>query len=709
MSNLLSQLNDKQAEAVKNTEGPVLILAGAGSGKTRTITYRIAYMIEELNIKPYNILAVTFTNKAANEMKKRVADLVKENYEMITISTFHSFGVKLLRQYGERIGYYKNFVIYDQEDQKKIISKIIKSKNYQIGTSEKRSIINKILKYKEGVVSKENLPYDIEEILYEYNNELKNNNAMDFSDILINTNKILNFEDILEKVQTKYKYIMIDEYQDTNNIQYEIVRKIANKYKNICVVGDDNQSIYAFRGANIGNILNFGEDYSNAKIIKLEENYRSTSNILDAANSIIKNNESSIYKNLWTKRKGGDKIFVIESENGRSEAIEVANKILELNKENIRYKDIAILYRANSQSRLFEEVFIRNNIRYKVFGGTGFFERAEIKDIIAYLSVIVNHRDELNLTRIINIPKRNIGAKGIEKIVEYARNHKITMYDSLKFVDEISGITSNAKENLKKLIDMLENYSQLSGENSASYIVENLIKEVKYIDYLKEEYENYDERIENIEELINSIYEYEKLLGFFSLEEYLESVSLTSATDDLSEDDDYVKLMTVHNAKGLEFPVVFIVGFENEYFPGNWFEIEELEEERRICYVAITRAENTIYISHSKTRMLYGENLDRSPSQFLSEIPKELLFNLNQRKEKIKTITDLSNARNFLDASILSGSANTSLKIGDRVIHKKFGIGIVTATNSKKVTVSFLDGKKDILSSLAEKVLIKQK
>ncbi|WYE00812.1 UvrD-helicase domain-containing protein [Fusobacterium vincentii] len=732
--NLLEKLNDKQREAASQIDGSILILAGAGSGKTRTITYRIAHMIENVGISPYSILAVTFTNKAAKEMRERVEELVGDIAKACTISTFHSFGMRLLRMYGKEVGYNSNFTIYDTDDQKRIVKAILKGQNLSINGVKltERDLVSMISKIKEQIKTLDEysvMNKQIVEVYDKYNRALLESNAMDFSDILLNTYKLLQKPEILEKVQNKYKYIMIDEYQDTNNLQYKIIDLIARKSSNLCVVGDENQSIYGFRGANILNILNFETNYNNAKIIKLEENYRSTTTILDAANELIKNNKSSKDKKLWTQNGKGDLIKVLACDNARDEVSKIIEIIKENHQNGIAYRDMTILYRTNAQSRLFEEGFLRYNIPHKVFGGVSFYSRAEIKDIIAYLSIIVNPQDELNLQRIINVPKRKVGEKGIEKIITYARENNLNLLEALSHIKEISGLTVVGKEKLLEMYDIIKELKDLSYTETASYIVQTLIDKIKYIDYIKENYSDAEARIENIDEFKNSILELENVVGELRLNEYLENVSLISATDDLEEKSDYVKLMTIHNSKGLEFPIVFLVGFENEIFPGTraMFEEKEMEEERRLCYVALTRAEKKLYLSHATIRFVYGQDRLSTPSVFLKEIPEKLL-DIDVKKERLYFADDYSNeiktydkSRKFEKKKTEINTKNTikisdstkevldtlGFKVGDRVKHKKFGLGVIKNIDAKKIYVQYVDGIKEMAIILADKLLTK--
>ena len=730
---ILDKLNSEQKKAGAKVNGPLLILAGAGSGKTRTITYRIAYMIQELGISPYSILAVTFTNKAAKEMRERVENLIGEDGKRAMISTFHSFGLRLLRVYSKIIGYDSNFTIYDTDDQKKVVKGIMKQLVIKNKDLTEGKIVSRISKLKEDGISPEEYEKDhrfesdaniIYEVYKRYNQTLKENNGMDFSDILTNTYKLLENREVLEKLQEKFKYIMVDEYQDTNNIQYKIINKIAAKYRNICVVGDENQSIYGFRGADIRNILDFEKDYPDAVVIKLEENYRSTKIILDAANEVIKNNKTSKDKKLWTKKVSGDKIILKPCSDGRDEVNFVIEEIVEMRKDGRRYNDFTILYRTNAQSRLFEEGFLRYNIPYKVFGGMQFYQRAEIKDILAYLSVINNTRDGINLDRIINVPKRKIGDKTIEKIKNYAEEKGLSIYDSLKEAENIPGLSSAVTEKLKEFSNMMAELEEFSFELPVSELFDEVIKKVGYFSYLNSSYDDAESRIENVEELKNSIIELENVVDNLTLREYLENVSLVSATDDLDSEREYVKLMTIHNAKGLEFPVVFLVGMEDEIFPNTtkvMIDNESLEEERRICYVAITRAEEKLYISHAAMRYMYGQMDYRTRSRFVDEIPAELLelkrtpemeAAAREVERKINKVAESGLKLNVISDTKKLGKQLEAVKefpykVGETVTHIKFGIGKVVGINEKKIQVQFVDGKKEIAMILADKFLKK--
>ncbi len=722
---ILEKLNDRQRKAAEKIEGALLILAGAGSGKTRTITYRIAHMIQELGISPYKILAVTFTNKAAKEMKERVEDLIGEDGKRTMVSTFHSFGVRLLRTYGDRLGYGANFTIYDADDQKRVVKGIMKELVVKDKNLTEGMVVSLISKLKEEEVSadeyeKAENKYNmnaaiVSEVYRRYNIALKNNNGMDFSDILINTAKLLEIPDILNKVQDKFRYIMVDEYQDTNNIQYKIINKIAGKYGNLCVVGDENQSIYGFRGANIQNILDFEKDYPDAEVVKLEENYRSTSVILDAANAVISNNSSARDKKLWTKKTTGEKITLLQCNDGRQEVNVIIEEIIKGKNQGKKYRDFTILYRMNAQSRLFEEGFLRFNIPYKIFGGMQFYQRAEIKDIVAYLAVINNPKDSLNLSRILNVPKRKIGDKSLEKINEFASANGLTLFEALGRAKEIDTLTANMKIVLEEFHKMMMELIDMSESEAVSELFDKVIKSIKYFDYLESNYEDSENRINNIEELRNSITEMEKIIETLTLREYLENISLVSATDNLEEEKDYVKLMTIHNSKGLEFPTVFLVGAEDEVFPGKKadFEPRELEEERRLCYVAITRAEDKLYISYAASRFMYGEESFRTKSRFINELPENLLeSNIESQFKKEAINPTKTPVKQQFKKMITIEDLNKTYKeypysVGEKVMHKKFGLGVVRGVTDKKVEVDFVDGKREIAMAVADKFLTK--
>ena len=727
---ILNELNENQRKAAEKIEGPVLILAGAGSGKTRTVTYRIAHMIKEKNISPLNILALTFTNKAAREMKERAEELIgEENSYNLVVSTFHSFAVRILKTYSERIGYGRNFNIYDVDDQKSIITKIKKEMNIKDDIAPGR-IANRISKLKEDGVGLDEVSRQLDlkipanrlfyDIYKKYDEVLKANNAMDFSDLLLNARRLLDDKYVLDIIQNRYQYIVVDEYQDTNNIQYEIINLIAEKYRNICVVGDEDQSIYAFRGANIENILNFEKDYPDAYTIKLERNYRSTKRILDTANELIKNNKSSKGKKLWTDGSEGEKIKIFNAKTPYDEAEFIVKEIKAKSKSGVDYKDMTILYRTNAQSRVLEEKLLEGNVPYKIYGGMQFFQRKEIKDILAYLNLLNNRNDNHNFYRIINVPKRSIGEKTLEKIAEIANERNIPMLDALQFVDE-TNIRGAVKNTLKDFYNMIQGIYLGLDELSVKEVFDKVITKTKYFDSIED---NKEDRVKNIEELLNSIIELEKRNPHISLADYLDMVSLTASTDEMEENENFVKLMTIHSSKGLEFDYVFIAGMEDGLFPSCSFESseEEIEEERRLCYVAVTRAKKELYISYASERMTWGQmNYNRKPSRFIYEMKQDNLeylvnniINLSQTK-KISSSSFREDKfqvkkENFNPFSIRKSKeiheTNSKYKVGDTVTHKKFGKGRIKHVDKKSLTIDFMVGEKKLALILAEKFLI---
>lgn len=727
---ILNKLNENQRKAAEKIEGPVLILAGAGSGKTRTVTYRIAHMIKEKNISPLNILALTFTNKAAREMKERAEELIgEENSYNLVVSTFHSFAVRILKTYSERIGYGRNFNIYDVDDQKSIITKIKKEMNIKDDIAPGR-IANRISKLKEDGVGLDEVSRQLDlkipanrlfyDIYKKYDEVLKANNAMDFSDLLLNARRLLDDKYVLDIIQNRYQYIVVDEYQDTNNIQYEIINLIAAKYRNICVVGDEDQSIYAFRGANIENILNFEKDYPDAYTIKLERNYRSTKRILDTANELIRNNKSSKGKKLWTDGSEGEKIKIFNAKTPYDEAEFIVKEIKAKSKSGVDYKDMTILYRTNAQSRVLEEKLLEGNIPYKIYGGMQFFQRKEIKDILAYLNLLNNRNDNHNFYRIINVPKRSIGEKTLEKIAEIANERNIPMLDALQFVDE-TNIRGAVKNTLKDFYNMIQGIYLSLDELSVKEVFDEVITKTKYFDSIED---NKEDRVKNIEELLNSIIELEKRNPHISLADYLDMVSLTASTDEMEENENFVKLMTIHSSKGLEFDYVFIAGMEDGLFPSCSFESseEDIEEERRLCYVAVTRAKKELYISYASERMTWGQmNYNRKPSRFIYEMKQdnlEYLVNNIITLSKTKKISSSSfredkfqvKKENFNPFSIRKSKeiheTNSKYKVGDTVTHKKFGKGKIKYVDKKSLTIDFMVGEKKLALILAEKFLI---
>lgn len=727
---ILNELNENQRKAAEKIEGPVLILAGAGSGKTRTVTYRIAHMIKEKNISPLNILALTFTNKAAREMKERAEELIgEENSYNLVVSTFHSFAVRILKTYSERIGYGRNFNIYDVDDQKSIITKIKKEMNIKDDIAPGR-IANRISKLKEDGVGLDEVSRQLDlkipanrlfyDIYKKYDEVLKANNAMDFSDLLLNARRLLDDKYVLDIIQNRYQYIVVDEYQDTNNIQYEIINLIAAKYRNICVVGDEDQSIYAFRGANIENILNFEKDYPDAYTIKLERNYRSTKRILDTANELIRNNKSSKGKKLWTEGSEGEKIKIFNAKTPYDEAEFIVKEIKAKSKSGVDYKDMTILYRTNAQSRILEEKLLEGNVPYKIYGGMQFFQRKEIKDILAYLNLLNNRNDNHNFYRIINVPKRSIGEKTLEKIAEIANERNIPMLDALQFVDE-TNIRGAVKNTLKDFYNMIQGIYLSLDELSVKEVFDEVITKTKYFDSIED---NKEDRVKNIEELLNSIIELEKRNPHISLADYLDMVSLTASTDEMEENENFVKLMTIHSSKGLEFDYVFIAGMEDGLFPSCSFESseEDIEEERRLCYVAVTRAKKELYISYASERMTWGQmNYNRKPSRFIYEMKQdnlEYLVNNIITLSKTKKISSSSfredkfqvKKENFNPFSIRKSKeiheTNSKYKVGDTVTHKKFGKGRIKHVDKKSLTIDFMVGEKKLALILAEKFLI---
>ena len=635
MKSFLDDLNDRQKEAVEQTEGAILILAGAGTGKTKTITYRIANMIENKHISPFSILALTFTNKAGNEMKERVKGLIGEKAKKVTISTFHSFGYSLIRLYYPLLKLKENIVIYDTDDQKKVLEIINKKYNIllyiPLETKEIISVFSNIKEMEKDTDDISNFMYStyLKELYNYYQLYLLEHNAIDFADILLYTKRLLENEIVLSKVQNRYKYIMVDEYQDTNNIQFQIVSMIADKNKNICVVGDENQSIYAFRGADIRNILSFREVYPNAVEIKLEQNYRSTKTIIKASNKVIENNKSKTDKMLWTANETGELIQVLENDTDKKEATNITKKIKELLKKGYEYKDITILYRINAQSRNFEDVFIREKIPYKVYGGLSFYQRMEIKDMVAFLRLFYNTSDNISLLRVINIPKRNVGETTKAKIEEYSEKNNLSMFKSLKYAKEIK-LSGKLITELEKFYFLVKKYSEKFEEanDSLDNLLSNFLDEVGYFPFMANDVkykENYDSRVENINEFLNLISEFELNSGDNDvLGSLLDEISLKQNSTNEEKEENSINLMTIHTSKGLEFPVVFLVGMVAGVFPSYRCESEEeYEEERRCYYVAITRAKKELFISYYISKKDKNGYKIVSPSDFIDELPDE--------------------------------------------------------------------------------------
>ena len=631
-------LNPMQKEAVLHTKGPLLILAGAGSGKTRVLTHRIAYLIEEKEVNPWNILAITFTNKAAGEMRERVDSLVGFGAESIWVSTFHSTCVRILRRYIEHLGYTTSFSIYDSDDQKTLMKQVFKTLDIDTKQYKERSVLGIISSAKDKLISPEefllNAGQDfrqkkVGEIYREYQNQLKKNNALDFDDLIVKTVELFqNDSQILDYYQERFRYIMVDEYQDTNTAQFKLISLLASKYGNLCVVGDDDQSIYRFRGADIENILSFEQTFPGARVIKLEQNYRSTQNILDAANGVIRHNRGRKEKSLWTANGTGDEILFKQFDDARDEADYIARQIRD---SEFSYQDQAVLYRTNAQSRLLEERCIFYNVPYRLVGGVNFYQRKEIKDILAYLKTVANGVDDLSVLRIINVPKRGIGATSMGRVTMFASEHGMSLYSALREARMVPGL-GKAVEKISRFISQMECFRAMaqSEEYSIQDLIEAILEETGYEEELKAEGEiEAETRMENIQELINKAAAYEEDSQHPSLDEFLEQVALVADIDNVDSSEDRVTLMTLHSAKGLEFPKVYLAGMEDGLFPGMMAvssdDPTDMEEERRLCYVGITRAKKELVITAARKRMTHGETRYCKPSRFVEEIPAELL------------------------------------------------------------------------------------
>ena len=750
MQEILESLNNKQYEAVTNTEGPCLVIAGAGSGKTKVLTHKIAYLIKEKDVKPWYILSITFTNKAANEMKERIVNLVGDVATDIWMGTFHSICVRILRRFIDRIGFDNSFIIFDTSDQKTLVKNCLKDLGIDDKLFNDRSVLSEISNAKnemltpESYAARANGDFRKEKIstVYElYQKRLKENNAIDFDDIINYTIEILqDNEDIREYYCDKFKYILVDEYQDTNKAQFMLVKILASKYKNITVVGDNDQGIYSFRGADISNILNFEKDFPGTKIIKLEQNYRCTGNILKAANAVIKNNEVKYKKELWTQNEEGNLPKVYQADNEYDEASYIVEQIEHLRREEYyKYKDFAVLYRMNTQSRAIEDILRRENIPYKIIGGLKFYERKEIKDLIAYLRLIQNHNDNLSLRRIINEPKRGIGKTSLDKIELISNDTGESMYEIIKRADEFG--LNRVFLNSREFVNTIEELSAKKDELPISELIKQVLKKSGYTKALQNENTiEAENRIENLDEFLTVAIEFEEEEVENGLREFLEGITLSSDIDELEESDDYVTLMTLHSAKGLEFPVVFLVGMEEGIFPGykSISEPRELEEERRLCYVGITRAKEHLYLTCSKQRTIFGSTSYNQTSRFLKEIPEELLdgyeeaFGDTTNKERMFKDTDYSwtygsgnskvksykmdnieskvaaaskSASNFMFRTAESFLSNlnkkseekkvdlSQYKEGLRVFHKKFGEGTISIVEPEnddlKVDINF--------------------
>ncbi len=722
----LNDLNEKQREAALHKDGPLLILAGAGSGKTSTMTRRIAYLIKEENVSPYNILAVTFTNKAAGEMRERVEALVGAGTP-IWIQTFHSTCLRILRRYADRLGYDNNFVVYDTADQKAAIKNCLKKLNLD----EKKYAPNYVLsvisdKKEKGISPKEYLEHaesnfrekELADLYSLYSTLLRKNNAMDFDDLILNGVKLFeNNEDILEEYREKFKYIMVDEYQDTNYLQYRLVYMLAEKHRNICVVGDDDQCIYQWRGANIENILGFEKDFKGTKVVKLEQNYRSYGNILEAAHSLVENNVQRKNKKLWTNKDRGEKIQYHLSLDEKDEARYVVENIEKLKEKGYQYKDFAILYRTNVQSRNFEEAFTPKGIPYRVLGGLRYYDRKEIKDIMAYMRVVQNQADDLALVRIINEPKRGIGEKTLEKVRLIAEKNGESLFATLLKEDTLEILSSKPREKVSQMIHKIKAISDEKDSIDVSEVYQRVLDDTGYLKALEEagtfEAEG---RIENIMEFKSVIYDYEKNEPNMTLAEFMEKITLMAEVDNHDENDDSVVLMTMHSAKGLEFPVVFLVGLEDGLFP-SWRSkdsVSNMEEERRLCYVGMTRAKEKLFLTGAEKRTVFGKTDFQKESVFIGEIDKSLMETSKSEKKEIlqnenrnkgagwrKDGSMYSNPHNPFSA-VYNGKksgklvdhdggsrSNKEFSQGDKVVHPKFGEGLVLESSGKVVSIMF--------------------
>ena len=761
---LLDALNEPQRQAVMATDGPLLILAGAGSGKTRVLTHRTAYLIEECGVNPYNIMAITFTNKAAGEMRERIDQMVGYGSESIWVCTFHSTCVRILRRYIDRLGFGTNFTIYDSDDQKTLMKDICKRLEIDTKMYKEKMFLSAISSAKDELID----PIEFEtraagdyvkrkqaQVYREYQQALKQNNALDFDDLIMKTVELFKLDkEVLASYQDRFRYIMVDEYQDTNTAQFELIRLLALKYQNLCVVGDDDQSIYKFRGANIYNILNFEHHFPDATVIKLEQNYRSTQNILDAANAVIANNQGRKEKRLWTDNGAGDKITFEQLDTAAEEADFVARDIARrVRKGEYQYKDCAILYRTNAQSRLFEERFITANIPYKIFGGVNFYARKEVKDLLAYLKTIDNGQDELAVRRIINIPKRGIGAASINKVALYAQEQEISFYDALCVAEQVPGL-GKAAAKIRPFVLFIQSMKAKAKLLSVADLLQEVIETTGYVRELEAEgTDEAEARIENIDELISKAVDYAEGEEAPTLNGFLENVALVADIDSFDENSDYVVLMTLHSAKGLEFPNVYLAGLEDGLFP-SYMSITsdnsqaEIEEERRLAYVGITRAKKNLTITSARVRMVRGQTQYGKVSRFVREIPPELLsgkiYEPKTKEEPIEQSTFQKARKAFRTVPSYGGSGYgkevgegygstfrsskatkpvytkvenqrdfgsaggaLSYQVGDRVRHIKFGDGevmaIVSGGRDYEVTVDFDKvGTKKMFASFAK-------
>ena len=720
--NFVQNMNDNQLKAILKTEGAVMVIAGAGSGKTRVLTNRIGYLIAEKNILESNILAITFTNKAAKEMKERIYALVGETSKYIWINTFHSMCVRILRQHIELLGYNKNFTILDTSEQKTIIKNIVKNLNLSEDSYQPANVLKIISNSKNNMITVKQLREqsrfgfmkNVAEIYAHYQSYLKKNSVLDFDDLMLKTITLFTkHPEVLAIYQNKFEYIHVDEYQDTNVIQYKLIKMLSEIHKNVCVVGDDDQSIYSWRGACSDNIINFEKDYDNVELIFLDQNYRSNSTILDAANAVIKNNTDRKEKALWSENKGGGKISVYAASNDKDETDDIANKISELKKEGIAYKDIAILYRANYLSRQMENSCLAFGIPYKLIGSLKFLQRQEVRDLLAYLNVVVNRADEFSLRRIINVPKRGIGASSMDKIDNYASQYGITLFEALKNIEDI-GVSKKIVTNIHLLTNLIEKYSEID-KYSIDELIIGIYKDSGYENMLKESNDAYAEsRIENISELVSSAKQFSSMND--SLIDFISEMSLTSDADDENEDDSVV-LSTIHASKGLEYKVVFIMGLEENLFPSirdaesSADEKNKMEEERRLAYVAITRAKEKLFMSYANRRMQFGSIKMNKRSRFLDEVPNKLMhFESAFGGTFESTDSSIEQANKFISnlspkikiADKPKTSVSTNYGVNDIVVHKKFGEGTVLDITNDNVKVEFSEvGIKTLLIEYA--------
>ena len=739
----LDDLNEAQKKAVLKIDGPSMVIAGAGSGKTRVLTYKIVHLIKN-GIDPFEILALTFTNKAAREMKYRISSMIGDGESKnIWMGTFHSIFAKILRFEAHKIGFTSDFTIYDIQDSERLISSIIKEMNLDKDSYRSKTIRNRISSLKNSFISvnayfsnsdlteSDNLSRRPKtgEIYKEYTDRLIKSNSMDFDDLLLKTNELLNnFPEVLAKYQEKFKYILVDEYQDTNNSQYLIVKSLADKYQNICVVGDDAQSIYSFRGANINNIINFRKDYDDVVVYRLEQNYRSTKYIVNAANSVIDNNKNKIHKEVWTDNEFGNKIQITSNPSDIAEARLISQKILNLIKLENNYQDFVILYRTNAQSRVIEDSLRNSSIPYKIYGGVSFYNRKEIKDVLAYLRLLVNDNDEESLKRIINYPPRGIGQVTINKIIVGSKNNNLSMYETIRSAKKINlGLSNSAITKLENFVDQIEAFKIQNGKLSAFDIADLVIRETKIIDELrKDESPESIVRVENIQELLNGIRDFiedqkEIADSKNNLSEFLSTVSLATDFDlDLNLSQDFVSLMSLHSSKGLEFKNVFIVGLEEDLFPSalSYNSREDLEEERRLFYVGITRAKKNLYISYANSRYRWGKLISCEESRFIEEIDNDFIdfidnndFEILQSKQKPTPFIKQKILRNgnFKNISSIKSKSNFSSKVGvgDKVVHLKFGkgqvIGLEGSEQNIKAKIKFEKiGEKNLLLKFAK-------